>query len=425
MVQSPLKLSLEDYSTWVSGELEKQLKPIEFKARSLADESQKAFGEATRFFEDLSRKAEKDMANKRDPISYRAARVIGHAAKEASRSLSLIQLPRDTTWDSLRSFKDSASTVIRTLRELRSRASRELSGLYILDMRSFSGVSERIAKANERLTRFLEGDGSNLLRARTLAGILTSIEEVRRELKEKEDEAKRLTLETQALSSAVSDVSGEIEKLNGDNLLREVLETERELRRESQRFRTITLAHLKRPLRKMRDLAERGDIPLGREERQALALYIQSPYRSFLSKTAGPYLTDILQHLKTSLESGKMEFKPRKAARVLTQLQQLLAAEHLSAQQKKGRELLSRRAKLLRDPNCGILYKGRKSMMLKLDEAHERQEELLDRTRTVEEKSEVLQKRISDLLYQAEVKTKEYIGRDVEIGRSQASPKHG
>ncbi len=420
-----MRLSLEDYSTWVSRELEKQLKPTESRARRLADESRRILEEAARFFEDLSRKAEKDMATKRDPVSYRAARVIGRAAKEASRGLSGIQVPRDANWDSMRSFRDSVSAVSRTLRELRSRASRELSGLYILDMRSFSGVSERIARANEKLTQFLEGEGSNLLRARTLAGILTSIEDVRRELKEKEDEAKSLALETQGLSSMMRGMSGEIDKLNSDNLLREVLETERELRRESQQFRTSTLAHLKRPLRKLRDLAERGGIPLGVEEGDALALYIQSPYRSFLSKTAGPHLTDILQRLKTSLESGKMEFKPRKAARVLAQLEQLLATEHLPARQKKGRELLSRRGKLLRDPSCGSLYQARKSMMLKLDEARQRREELLVRTRPVEEKSEALKKRISELLAQAEAKTREYTGRDVEIDRVQAPPTLG
>ncbi len=415
-----MKLSLEDYSTWVSRELEKQLRPTESKARKLVDESRRTFDEATRFFEDLGRKADKDMATRRDPVSYRAARVIGHAAKEASHGLSRIQVPGETTWDSIRSFRDSVSAVSRTLRELRSRASGELSGLYILDMRSFSGVNERIAKANDKLTQFLEGEGSNLLRARTLAGILTSIEDVRRELKEKENEAKRLALDTQALSSMMKDLSREVTRLSTDDSLREVLETEKELRKESQQFRTSSLAHLKRPLRKLRDLAERGDIPLEVEERDALALFIQSPYRSFLSKTAGPYLIDILGHLKASLELGKMGFKPRKATRVLAQLGQLLATEHLSTRQKKGRELLSRRGKLLRDPSCKASYQDRKSMTLKLDEARQRQEELLGLVRALREKSEALKKRMSELLAQVEAKTKEYVGGDVEIDRVQA-----
>lgn len=419
MVRAWLKLALEEYPTWVSKELEKLLRPAVSKGRKLIDEAGRTLDESRRFFDDLYRKADKDMATKRDPVSYRAARVIGHSAREASESIARLQLPSDVTLDSMKSVRDSLSIVSRSLRDSRNRTAGELVGLYILDMRSFGGVIDRMSRAAGKLSEFLEGEGSSLQKARTLNGIVTTIQDIRKEIVEREEETNNLSHDQQLIANEIRKLESELERLSSEGPLHEVLKIERELRKESREFRTETLAHLQRPLRKLRDLSQRGEIPLGQDEREALNNYVTSPYRSFLSKETGRYVGSLLQSLQSALRSGKMEFKPRKAARVMAQLDQLVGTERLSERQRRGRELLSKRWKLLQDSTCKSHYQARKNMMKTLEEARKHHEDVIHRIRSIEEKPAALNKRLAELLTMAEARTGEYVGRQVQIERLQ------
>lgn len=417
-----MKLTLEQYPNWLSQELDKLVRPTTARGRKLVDESSRALEEARGFFLDLSKKGDKDMASKRDPVSYRAARLVGHSAGEASLLLGKIQPPHEVTWDSLKSFKDSLSGLTRSLRDIRNKTSAQLSGFYILDMRSFSGVNDRIAKQSERLTHFLEGDGNTLQKARTLSSTVSDLREVNREISEREAETNSLRHHKENLSSTATALSTELDMVDNNSLVKELLVVERNLRNESRHFRTENLAHLKRPLRRLRDLSERGEVPLGLDEREALGLFILSPYRSFLSNKAGPHLKNILENLRVALGSGKLGFKPRKTARVLSQLDQLNSSGELTLRQAEGRTLLARRKKLLEDPNCKTLYESRKQILAKLEKVKTEIKETLERERTLEEKSRVLNRRLQEILTLLEGKTKQYTGHDVQIGRPALAP---
>ncbi len=412
-----MRLTIEEYESWIPGELEKVLRPTRSKAAKLVEEARRALAEGEGFFEDLSRKADKDMATKRDVASYRAARVIGHSARIAAESLKEVQAPKDINWESLKNLKDGLSAASRSIRAIRNRASKELSGFYILDMRSFSGVLDRVSKNGERVSAFLDGEGSNLQKARTMAGIVESILGARRELLEKLGESEKMSRECEEVETSIGELTVKLDRLAPDDLLGEVLKIERELRMESLAFRTETLAHLQRPLRRLRDLSQRGDFAIGSEERDALFAYIQSPYKSFLSNTKGAYLNTILENVKKAIGSGKMEFRPRKTSRISAQLKELITTDHLREKQRKGRELLARRRELLQDPNRRSMYQTRKEVLSRIQEARGLEVSISERSRSVRETSEALIKRLIELLSQAEGKTREYVGQDVQLER--------
>ncbi len=412
-----MRLNIDEYGSWVSSELDRVLRPTRSKAAKLVDEAARALNEAESFYEGLAGKAERDMATKKDAASYRAARVIGHAAQQAGASLKEIQIPAEVSWESLKILKDGLSGASRSIRSFRDGASRELSGFYLLDQRSFGGVLDRIARSGERLSGFLDGDGSNLQRVRTMSGIVESIAGARRELVEKLEESSGVAQERERLLSSVKELMLQVDQLTAHDNLREVLEIEKELRKESRAFRSETLAHLKRPLRRLGDLAQRGEYAMGPDEREALSMYIQSPYKSFLSNATGQFLAGILENMKKAITSGKMEFKPRKTGRVSTQLNGLIGTRHLSEKQEKGRRLLARRRELLRDPDCKSMYQQRKEILLKINETRGREEEVAERSRSVKAMSEALNKRVGELLLLAETKTKEYVGQEVQLER--------
>lgn len=417
-----MKLTIDEYQSWIQDELEKVLRPTRSKAAKLVEEARRALDEAGGFFGDLSRKGEKDMGTKRDTASYRAARIIGHSAHQASLSLKSVQLPLEIDWESMKNLKDGLSTASRSLRDLRDRTAGELSGFYILDMYQFSGVLNRISKNGERISSFLEGEGSNLQKARTMAGIVESILSARKELLEKLGESENVAREHQGILSSIRELTLRVDRLVADDLLREVLETERELRKESRAFRTETLAHLQRPLRRLRDLSQRGDLAMGSDQRDALSAYIQSPYKSFLSGATGENLRPILENVKQALNLGKMEFKPRKAARISNQLEELISTDHLLQKRQKGRELLARRRELLRNPNCKSMYQERKEILSRIGEMKKMEESLLERSRSVREMSLTVNRHLSELLSQAESRTREYVGRAVQLERPSPGP---
>jgi hypothetical protein len=415
-----LKIRIEEYDNWLARELEKALRPTKNKATKLSDDAHRALDEAKGFFEDLSRKAEGNVATKKDPISYRAARVVARTSRDAISNIERIQIPQEVTWDSYKTLRDSLSNTARSLRDQRTNTQREVHGLYLLDMLAFSGIVDRIAKASEKISQFLEGDGENLQRARTLTDIARTIQQTRLELEVMAKETVDLTRTLEQLSSAVKEKTEEFEKIASNDSLKQVLEIEKELRKESREFRSDTLTHLQRPLRKLRDLSQRGEIALRSEERDALGEYIQSPYRSFLSRSSGPYLAPILTNLKSALDSGKMGLSHRKNARIAVQLGQLTTTEHLAQKQTKGRSLLGQRQRLLQDQNCKNLYLDRRIVLKKIEEAKKEEHQALEKLHTEEEKIRTLNRHFEALLGQVESKTKQYLSRDIQIERARA-----
>ena len=416
-----MKVRIEEYDKWLEQELQKALRPTKNKAGKLSDDARRALDEARSFFEELSRKADGNLTTKKDPISYRAARVVGRVARDANSSIEKIQIPQEVSWDSYKVLRDNLSNTARSLRESKNNTQREVHGLYLLDMLSFSGIVERIAKVGDKTSQFLEGDGENLQRAKTLTGIVETIHQIGVQLDEKKKESVELERTRERLSSAVQELSNEMERITSNDSLKQVLEIEKELRKESREFRTDTLTHLRRPLRKLRDLSQRGEIALRAEEREALGEYIQSPYRSFLSRSSGPYLTPILTNLKSALDSGKMGLSHRKTTRVVVQLDQLTTTEHLAEKQSKGRNLLGQRQRLLHDPACKNLYLDRKTVLKKIEEAKKDELQASERLHMAGEKIKALNKHFEELLVQAESKSKEYLSRDVRIERPRPS----
>ena len=413
-----MRIKIDDFGPWVSRELEKTLRPTKSKAAKLVGEAARSLSDARGFYDGLARKGERDMATKKDAASYRAARVIGHAGQEAASSLREIQIPGEVSWESLKVLKDGLSSASRSIRSLRDSASRELSGFYLLDQRSFGGTLDRIARSAERLSAFLDGEGASLQRARTVSGIVESIATARKELKEKLDESGMLAREREQVQATVKELTARVDEITSKTDLREVLEIEKELRKEGRAFRGETLAHLKRPLRRLGDLSVRGEFAMGPDEREALSKFIQSPYKTFLSNSTGQHVPKILENMKTAIDSGRMEFKPKKTGRVSVQLNQLIGTTRLVEKQEKGRRLVARRRELLHNPRCKEMYEFRKGLLLKIEETRSQEEEFEERMRSVTSMVEALNKRLVELLRLAETKTREYVGREVELERS-------
>ncbi len=393
------------------------LRPVRAKATKLLSETVRSVVEARSFLQGLSGKGERDMNTKRDAASYRAARTIGHAAQQAFQIMQQIQPTPEATWESLKNLKDDISGATRTIRDIRNKTSMELSGFYILDMRSFSGAVERLAKYGERLSTFLEGEGSGLQKARTINGIIDSMKVARQDLNERSGELANLENKKSEVENAILELVRHAEKLSEDRNLREILAAERELRKENQSFRTDTLAHLQRPLRRLKEISERGEFPIDVEQREALSQYLEKPYKSFLSSKMGLHLKPILENMKRAIDTGKMEFKHRKSTRISTQLNQLISTSLLSEKQRKGRELAIKRRKLLQDPQTKKLYLERKELLSKIDVTKKQQVNLGERLESVHQMVQAASQRVSQLASLAEDKTREYVGREAQIER--------
>ena len=409
-----MRIRFEEYPKWLSTELDKLVKPTTVKGRRLVDESIRALDEGREFFDRLSRKSDKDMAGKKDPVSYKAARLVGHSGREAQQMFAKAQPPNEVTWESLKAFKDQLSSLSKTLRETRAKTVAQLSGFYLLDMRSFGGVNDRILKQSERITHFLEGEGSTLQKARTLTSSLTEAEAVSHEISEQVREGSDLARQRESMKTASATLASNLDKIDNDPLVKELLSTEKTLRNESRQFKTEQLAHLKRPLRRLGELSERGEVPLGPDARDALRQIIVTPYRSFLSERTGSYFVSIMESLRVATASGKMGLKPRKAARVFAQLDQLTSNETLRLQT-DGRRLLSRRKQLFQNPNCRLLYESRKEIIDQMGREKKAIEDVMEKERALDARSKLLRSRLDEILELLGSKTHQYTGQEVQL----------
>ena len=409
-----MRIRFEEYPKWLSTELDKLVKPTTVKGRRLVDESIRAIDEGREFFDRLSRKGDRDMAGKKDPVSYKAARLVGHSAREAQEMLAKAQPPNEVTWESLKAFKDQLSSLSKSLRETRVKTVAQLSGFYLLDMRSFGGINDRILKQSERITHFLEGEGSTLQKARTLTSSLTEAEAVSHEISEQVREAGELARQRERMKTASATLASNLDKIENDPLVKELLSTEKSLRNESRQFKTEQLAHLKRPLRRLGELSERGEVPLAPDAREALRHYIVTPYRSFLSERTGSHFVSIMENLRVATTSGKMGLKPRKAARVLAQLDQLTSNE-TSRLQTDGRRLLSRRKQLFQNPNCRSLFESRKEIIDQMGREKKAIEGVMEKEQALDARSKLLRSRLDEILELLGSKTRQYTGQEVQL----------
>jgi len=119
--------------------------------------------------------------------------------------------------------------------------------------------------------------------------------------------------------------------------------------------------------------------------------------------------------MKKAIDSGKMEFKPKKTGRVLVQLNQLIGTTRLTEKQEKGRKLLTRRRELLRNAECKDMYEQRRGVLSKIDETKKEELEVRERMKSATSMTEAVNKRLIELLKLAETKTREYIGREVQL----------
>src|SRR5438128_11248861 len=149
-----------------------------------------------------------------------------------------------------------------------------------------------------------------------MTGIVESIKIARKELEEKAGELGGVKKDLEGLGRSESDLTSKVDQLETNPNLREVLDIERELRKESRAFRAETLAHLQRPLRRLADLSQRGEYPLGPDEREALSALVKSPYKSFLSKSTGEYLAMLLENMTMAIVSGQMHVRLKKTGNV-------------------------------------------------------------------------------------------------------------
>jgi hypothetical protein len=119
--------------------------------------------------------------------------------------------------------------------------------------------------------------------------------------------------------------------------------------------------------------------------------------------------------MKKAIDSGKMGFKPKKTGRVSVQLNQLIGTTHLVEKQEKGRRLLARRRELLHKAECKDIYERRKVLLSKIEETRQEELAVQEKMKSASSMTEAVNKRLTELLKQAEMKTREYVGKEVEL----------
>ena len=121
-----------------------------------------------------------------------------------------------------------------------------------------------------------------------------------------------------------------------------------------------------------------------------------------------------MESLRVATASGKMGLKPRKAARVFAQLDQLTSNETLRLQT-DGRRLLSRRKQLFQNPNCRSLYESRKEIIGQMAREKKAIEDVMEKERALDARSKLLRSRLDEILELLGSKTHQYTGQEVQL----------
>src|SRR5439155_23242138 len=94
---------------------------------------------------------------------------------------------------------------------------------------------------------------------------------------------------------------------------------------------------------------------------------------------------------------------------------QLIGSDQLAEKQEKGRRILARRRELLRIAECKDMYDRRKVLLTKIEETRREERELQENMKAAASMTDAVNKRLVEILKQAEMKTREYVGKEVEL----------
>jgi hypothetical protein len=343
------KLSSKEIKGWLESETGSVFNPVHAKAQKLRDETRREFEEYVEVCKSLMENSGKEI-EKRNPKTYRRARVMHKLARLFLSRIQHVQIPVQVTYDSLNEMAQETQKALSVTEvDIRNWFPR-ISPFFIMDRSKFQRVFTVTKEMLKELNNFLTKEyvkTKSLEETYLLADKLRTSEE---QLMNAKEQKERLEGERAVVEKEIVETQQKITGLKNQGNLSQLNQINTEIEALNAEVKH-NLQHLQKPFIKLQSLAlHGGGSGLMQDESAKLNQYLENPFEALATEQAGyPTLRAILEKMDMSM-SEKLNLKPEKERKAKQTIDSILKNNSLANLHQKCVNASSQKKQLSASP---------------------------------------------------------------------------
>jgi predicted nucleic acid-binding Zn-ribbon protein len=296
VIPEDLDIKIEDFAVWLKAETRGAMGPLNADAGKLVDKIVQRVRDFRDVCEKLAQEAEREEERGR---AVRKARVTGKLTRYFLKQVDKVVFPEEMSSRELNRLQNELEKTVRSIEREKNVWSRKridfayarLTGI-ASEMKSF--LSESYSNAEMIEGAFLESD---------------RIVELRAKLSRNRRDGRATETKLQSIQKKISAREHELTVVENSAELGDLVEVGQiiqQLRKQAKH----ELRHLKKPFKKLANLARSSKCTLSSEEVEKLGQLVEDPYVALATEKQGqPTLRSLLTKMGRALEEGAIELK--------------------------------------------------------------------------------------------------------------------
>jgi len=409
-----IKLSLSNLKNWVDKQTSSLIQSLRAEAKTRLETLQGRLQELMDATEKLLEDAEKELA-KGSRKTYRRAKLLQKIADTFAKEIEQLTIPSEITGKTLHAFREETEKALKLITQERTKYFRFISPYFIISRRRFDANLKRALDALQDFSSFVSEEYTEAATAENIASQIEKLTQSLAELKdvEKAETSRRQKIEL--LEKQLAETQQRIESIHNRDEVIALAQIEHQIGDLEKKVKQH-LKHLQKPLNKLQVLVSRPRHSLPPEEIRKLDEYLQSPYMALATEPEGyPVLRHILQKLEDLIEKGELKLKKARLQKAKDQLENVMNKDVLISLQRKCKEALKEKSRLMKSGVVGEIRSERISLQEELKRLQIEKKILETRGAEFEKRVTEMQQSVEEQQKRLERVLQQLTGKPVQI----------
>jgi len=341
-----LDLKVEDVKTWLERETTSIIQPLKSEGKKFTSNLKNRLEDFRSVCESFLENSEKEML-KSSPKTYRRAKAAYKLIQKTLEIMDKISVPEEISFESVQKLCEDLDKAFASVGQERWKWFRIIEPYFIFDRRKFDITLKRAVDSLGELRNFLTHKYAKVKDAEAAFSSVDKFKQTLAESKELDKSKEQMKLRSASLEKEIEEIQKKISSLQNRGEASELAQLNQKIEELDGKVKH-GLRHLQKPLIKLRNLAQSGQIAIPLEEAKKLDEYLSDPFTAFATEDDGYLLLkSILRKLDEMSSQGKLKLKMSRLRKAQEQIDAALHKDNLIPLQQSCKETFSHRQRLL------------------------------------------------------------------------------
>ena len=284
---------------------------------------------------------------KSSPKTYRRAKAANKLVEKTLETMDKISIPEEISFESVQKLCEDLDKAFASVGQERWKWFRLIEPYFIFDRRKFDITLKRAMDSHGELRNFLTNKYVKVKDAEATFSAVDKLKQTLNESKELSKSKEEMKLKSASLEKEIDETQQKISSLQSKGEASKLAQVNQRIEELDSSVKH-SLRHLQKPLIKLRNLAQGGQVAIPLEEAKKLDEYLSKPFTAFATEDDGyPLLKNILRKLEEVSVQGKLKLKTSRLRKAQEQIDDALHKDNLIPLQQSCKEEFSQRQQLL------------------------------------------------------------------------------